>query len=80
MPVVSRIFSSHEYPSLCKSCECESLSLFVGVYPDHGVGMEEHTCLEHYILSTMPYSFKRVSIWLSVSPMTYASQAGGNDW
>ena len=80
MPVVSRIFSSHKYPSLCKSCECESLSLFVGVYPDHGVGMEEHTCLEHYILPTIVHSFKRVSIWLSVWPMIHASQAGGNDW
>ena len=42
MPVVSRIFSSHKYPSLYKSCECESLSLFVGVYPDHGVWDREH--------------------------------------
>ena len=66
MPVVSRIFSSVKYPSLCKSCECESLSLFVGVYPDHGVGMEEHTCLEHYILPTIVHSSQRGSIWLSV--------------
>ena len=30
MPVESRIFSSEKYPSLCKSVECESLSLIVG--------------------------------------------------
>ena len=61
MPVVSRIFSSVKYPSLCRSCECESLSLVVGQpvgWPcPHCLPQQSMTCLEHYTVSNVVLLF-----------------------
>ena len=61
MPVMPRNFCFHMTPSLCKSVECESLSLIVGQPVGwccpHSVSLQSMVCLEHYRMPIVVLSF-----------------------